>query len=159
MENPYQPPSQMQEVSLPRFAWRRVVVWSLLIVIAANIVGLISGLTMTRWEVYGSTIEQAVENARLVRRIGYGVVGALLYWRFARPLQTRLLHVMAAFATVQFFDIAVSFFIFHAPASELVDGWAVVRSAAAAAVGLGLARLGSNNSFKVTPGGAPRFNR
>ena len=159
MESPYQPPTQLPQVFPLAFAWRRVVAWSLLIFIAANILGFISGLSMARWEMYGDSIEQAVENARLVRRVGYGVVTALLYWRFARPLQARLLHVVAVFVTVQLVDLATSFFVFHAPASELVDGWALARSAAAAAVGLGLARFGSESPFKTTSLAAPGERR
>lgn len=159
MENPYQPPTHASDTSSPQFAWARVIAWSLLIFLAANTVGILSGLSMTRWEIYGDTIEKAVENARLIRLIAYGVAGALLYWRFASPLRNRLLHVMAAFVTVQLIDIAVSFLVFRIPAGELVDGWALVRSAAAAAVGLGLACLGSNDSLKKSPDGVTQSHR
>jgi hypothetical protein len=107
---------------------------------------------MTRWTIYGATIEEAVLNARLVRRIGYGVVTALLYWRFAAPLtKNRWLHVLAAFVLIQVLEMLVSAVVFRAPASELIDLGALSRSSIAALVGLGLASLGPNNSSKPTP--------
>ena len=152
MEDPYQSPTK--ETALPAlrpFGWKRVFVWSLLIYVAAMAVGISSGLTMGAWEIYGSTIEEAVENARLMRRLAYGIVGALLYWRLAAPVRQRLLHVAAAFIVVQLIDLTVSFLLFRVPAEELIDVGAIGRSLLAAAAGLGLAWLGSNNSFKPTP--------
>jgi hypothetical protein len=101
---------------------------------------------MGYWDVYGSTMDVAIENARLVRRIAYCAVGAILYWRLAAPVQQRLLHVAAVFVSVQIIDLTVSFFLFGTPARELIDVWSLGRSLLAAAVGLGIARLGSNNS-------------
>lgn len=106
---------------------------------------------MKYWEFYGSTMDEAIANARLVRRITYGIVGAILYWRLAVPVQKRLLHVAAVFVTVQLIDLTVSFFLFGTPASRLIDAWGLGRSLLAAAVGLGLASLGSNNSSKPKP--------
>lgn len=98
---------------------------------------------MGNWEIYGSTMDVAIENARLVRRIAYGVIGTILYWLLAAPVRQRLLHVAAAFIVVQLFDLAVSFFVFHKPAAELVDLWSLGRSLLAAAAGLGIASLSS----------------
>ena len=152
MENPYGSPTKATALpALRPFRWRRVVVWAALIYVAAMVVGFSSGLTMGNWEIYGSTIDVAVENARLVRRVAYGAVGAILYWLLAAPVQQRLLHVAAVFVVVQLIDVAVSFFVFHTPAAELIDLWSLGRSLLAAAVGLGLASLGSNNSFKPNP--------
>ncbi len=125
--------------------------WAVLIYMAAMAIGFSSGLSMGYWEIYGWTIDEAIENARLVRRLAYGMVGALLYWRLAAPVQKRLLHVVSAFIAVQLIDLTVSFFIFRVPAEELIDTGAIGRSLLAAAAGLGLAWLGSNNSFKPNP--------
>ncbi len=111
-------------------------------------VGVSSGLTMGNWEIYGDTIDAAVENARLIRRIAYGVVGAILYWRLVVPVQHRLLHVAAVFVAVQLIDLTAAFFLFNTPASELLDVGALSRSALAAAVGLGIAILSSESSVE-----------
>ena len=150
--NPYSATTHATNQELPGFRWGRVVAWSFLILLAVYAVGFLSGLTMTRWTIYGATIEEAVLNARLVRWIGYGVVTALLYWRFAAPLtKNRWLHVLAAFVLIKVLEMLVSAVIFRAPASELIDVGALSRSSIAALVGLGLASLGSNNSSKPTP--------
>ena len=152
MENPYQSPAKTSLPSPPSFHWKRIVAWAILIFVGANLVGLISGFSMANWEIYGGTMEEAVANARLVRRIGYGVVGAILYWRFAAGVTSKLLlHAFALFVLVQIIDLAFSFFVFAIPARELVDPWAIGRSLLAAAVGTGAAWLGSNNSFKPKP--------
>jgi hypothetical protein len=114
-------------------------------------VGLLSGMSMGYWELYGSTMDEAIANARLVRRVAYGLIGALLYWRLAAPVQKRLLHVAAAFIVVQAIDLTVSYFLFRTPARELIDLWSIGRSFIAALVGLGLTGLGANNSFNRKP--------
>lgn len=113
--------------------------WAVLIYAAATLVGVASGITMARWEIYGSTIDVAVKHARMARLIAYGVVGTLLYWRLAAPVQQRFLHVAATFLFVQLIDVAVSLFMFGVPAAGLLGVWSLVRSATAALVGLGLA--------------------
>ena len=118
-------------------------VWAALIYCAAMAVGFSSGLSMGAWEIYGNTMEIAIENARLVRQIAYGVVGTILYWRLAAPVRQRLLHVAAAFLTVQLIDAVVSLFVFRIPASELIDPSSLGRSLLAAVVGLALASAGS----------------
>ena len=133
------------------FKWKRIFTWAVLIYAAAMVVGFSSGLSMKYWEFYGSTMDEAIANARLVRRITYGIVGAILYWRLAVPVQKRLLHIAAVFITVQLIDLTVSFFLFGTPASRLIDAWGLGSSLLAAAVGLGLASLGSNNSSKPKP--------
>ncbi|WP_456953370.1 hypothetical protein [Lysobacter sp. HA35] len=107
---------------------------------------------MAHWNLYGATMEEAIANARLVRRIAAGIVGALLYWRLAAPLPSRRwVHVAAAFLIVQILDAAASLVVFHASAKDLIDPASLGRSAVAALVGLGLASLGPNNSSKPTP--------
>ena len=152
MDSPYQSPTKaIAPPVLQPFRWLRVLAWSVLIYAAAMGVGLLSGMSMGYWELYGSTMDEAIANARLVRRVAYGLVGVFLYWRLAAPVQKRLLHVAAAFIVVQGIDLTVSYFLFRTPARELIDLWSLVRSSIAALVGLGLASLGSNNSFKPKP--------
>ncbi len=152
MEDPYHSPTkETAPPELRPFGWKRVLAWSVLIYMAAMPVGFVSGLTMGNWEIYGSTIDQSIENARLVRRLAYGIVGALLYWRLAAPVRQRLLHVTTTFIVVQLIELTASFLLFRIPAEKLIDGEAIGRSLLAAAVGLGLAWLGSNNSFKPKP--------
>jgi hypothetical protein len=152
MENPYQSPTKAIAAPVPKpFGWKRVFAWAVLIYVASMVVAISSGLSMSQWEIYGRTMDEAIENARLVRRIAYGVVGALLYWQLAAGVQQRLLHVAAAFVSVQLIDLAISFFIFRTPAGELIDAGALGRSMLAAAAGLGVAGLWSDNSFKSKP--------
>lgn len=151
MENPYRSTAQSVLPAQPFIHWKRIVAWSLLILLAANIVGICSGLTMARWEIYGGTIDEAIANSRLVRRIASGVIAALLYWRFAVGLSSRrTMHVIAVFALVHFMDLGVSFFAFGVPAGELIEPWALVRDFLAAATGLGIAHWHSKSSLKAT---------
>jgi hypothetical protein len=131
--------------------WKRIFAWSLLIFVAANAVAFSSGLTMARWDLYGKTIEEAIANSQIVRRLAIGFVAALLYWRFALGIPAkRLLHVLAVYALVQLLDIGVSA-LFGTPANELLDPWSMARSLLAAIIGLGAASLSSNNTFKPKP--------
>lgn len=152
MEDPYESPTKATAPpALLPFGWGRVLAWAALIYGCAMVIGFSSGLSMGYWEIYGSAMDEAIENARLARRIAYGAVGAILYWRLAAPVQQRLLHVAAVFVTVQLIDLTVSFFLFRTPARELIDAWALARSLLAAAVGLGVASLASNNSSRPKP--------
>ena len=124
--------------------WRRIFSFSVLIVIAVTLVAVLGGVSMARWEIYGSTIEEAVTNARLIRRIGYGVVAAVLYWRLVVPLAgRRWLHVLLAFACVQVLDAAISLTLFQVPVDELIELEPMGRGALAALAGWGLASLSS----------------
>lgn len=149
MKGIYESPTKAIAPSVPLpFGWGRVLVFACLIYAAAMAVGLSSGLSMGHWEIYGSTMQVAMENARLVRRIAYGTVGAFFYWRLAAPVQHRLRHVAAAFVIVQLIDWLVSILLFQVPVRELLDAWALGRSAVAAVVGLSLASLGARTSSK-----------
>lgn len=151
MENPYRPTAQSALLAQPFIHWKRIVAWSLLILLAVNVVGTSSGLTMARWEIYGGTIDEAIANSRLIRRIASGMIAVILYWRFATGLPARrTLHVVAAFALVHFMDAGVSFFVFGVPVRELIERWALVRDFLAAVTGLGIAHWHSRISLKAT---------
>jgi hypothetical protein len=140
MENPYQPPGQPLLPPVSGFHWRRVVVWSWLLLLVPTAVGLISGLSMSKWEMYAPTIEEAIASARLVRRVGIFVVTVIVFWRFAAGVTSKLLlHVLALFALEQVIELSFSLFVFEVPVRELVDGWATLRDFLAALIGFGIA--------------------
>ena len=117
--------------------WKRIAGCSALIFLAMNIVGFGSGLTMNYWQIYGSTIETAIENARHVRRLGYFVVAALLYWRFAVGVaKHQLLHVAAVFVSLLAINFAFELAVYR---SIEFDPWALARGVGAALVGYALA--------------------
>ncbi|MBU8977608.1 hypothetical protein JI752_015770 [Lysobacter sp. MMG2] len=143
--DPYQSPTRNITVAeMPPLRWRRMLVWAVLIFAAAMSIATISGLSMAYWPLYGGSMEEAVANARLVRRILYVVVGAFLYWRFAAPIHSRrLLHVVVLYLLVQLVDMGVMRFFMGATLRELFDVGALGRSLMAAALGYAAARLGS----------------
>jgi hypothetical protein len=113
-------------------------------------VAIVSALTMGSWEIYGQTLEEAVANSRLIRRIAYTIVAAALFWRFAAGIQSkRVLHVLAAYMLVQILDMSVSI-LTGGSSKELFDPWALGRGLLAATCGLGLASLGSNQRQHAT---------
>ena len=119
--------------------WKRVLLWAVLAFAAVNVVGFASGIVMgLRWEIYGATMEAAVANARIARRIGYAIVIALAYWRFALGVaRWRFAHVVAMFVVVQILDAALTIGVFrdaYAP-----DLWGLARGFAAALTGYALA--------------------
>jgi hypothetical protein len=132
--------------------WKRIVIWSLIILAGTYAVAIVSALTMGSWEIYGQTLEEAVANSGTIRRTAYVVVGAGLFWWFAAEIQSkRLLHVLAAYIVVQVLDMGVSVLL-GASIKELFvfDPWAVGRGLLAAASGLGLASLTSNKRLHAT---------
>lgn len=132
--------------------WIRIVAWSALILAVANAIAFCSGLTMGHWEIYGPTIDDAVANNRLVRRLLIGCAVALLYWRFAAGIAARrFLHVLAVFLSIQVMDIVSTAVLFGTAIQELFDPWALARGLSAALIGYGLSRLSSHHSFKPDP--------
>lgn len=107
---------------------------------------------MARWELYGQTMEQAITNARLVRRIAIGAVAVFIYWRLAAPIASlKWLHVTAAFIVVQILDILLAALLFGTPSNELLNLGPLGRGALSAFLGWSLAALGSNNPSKPPP--------
>ena len=130
--------------------WKRIVIWSLIILAGTYAVAIVSALTMGSWQIYGQTLEEAVANSGLIRRIAYTIVAAALFWRFAAGIQSkRVLHVLAAYMLVQILDMSLSILL-GGSIKELFDPWAVGRGLLAATSGLGLASLGSNTRPEVT---------
>ena len=123
--------------------WKRIFLWSLLIFLAAQVIGFCSGLSILHWEIYGNSLAQAIENARLVRRMVVAVVSFALYFLFLRRItKARLLHALAVFAGVQAIDMILSYALTRS-VLELADIYAMGRSllvclAAVAATALSL---------------------
>lgn len=135
--------------------WKRIAGWSALIFFAVNIIGFCSGLVMAaRWEIYGPTIQIAIDNARLVRRTVIVVVAALLYWRFALGVaKHRLLHVIAVFVGFQLLGIALD--LATPPHTVGFELWGLARAFAAALVGWALATWTSRRPAASSPPGDP----
>ena len=152
MGNADRMPADSSKRALLGFKWKRVAAWSFLIYATISLVAFAFGLSMAAWHIYGATLEEAIETNRLVRMVVYWTTAALLYWRFAAPLHSsRLLHVLAVFALIELINAAVLLFAFGDPLADLLDPWATGRALLAAAIGWGLASVGSNNSFKPNP--------
>lgn len=119
--------------------WPRILIFAGAGFTAAMLIAFASGFSMAHWEIYGPTMEEATANARLVRRIGYFVVGVVVYGWFTAGVATRhALHAVLLFATVQIIDVLFSMIVFGVRGSDLFDAAAFGRSAAAAATGFAL---------------------
>lgn len=138
--NPYRSTPHAALAPDTAFRWKRIAAYVLSLYLIVNGIGFISGFTMMNWQIYGDTIEEAVDHARLARRIAIWIAAMALYWRLAAGVNTkRAQHILAAFVGFWIFNAVVDFFVFRASAGELIDPWALLRSAAAALAGLGLA--------------------
>ena len=119
--------------------------------VIANIIGLLSGFIMGHSEIDPATIDQAVRDHRLFRRIAIAVAAIFCYWRLGAGAPThRGAHVLAAFVLVQIADMGLALLLGAQPA-ELLDPWTMLRAAVYALSGYVLARLRPNNSFKPNP--------
>ncbi len=121
-------------------AWKRTIAWSVLIFVAALIVGLALGTGRA------STI-------------GVFLSSTTLYYFFFRPLRVaRVRHGIAAFLLVEAIDWSIPLML-GAPFSFLLDNWdSSARHLGAATLGCALAWLSSNNSFKGMRSFAARLN-
>ena len=131
--------------------WKRVIGWSVLMLVAANLIGILGGFIMAHSEITPETIDQTVATHRLVRRIAIAVVAVFCYWRLGAWAPTyRGAHVAAAFVLVQLLDMGLALLL-GAQVSELLELWGMLRAALYALAGYVLARLRPNNSFKPNP--------
>ena len=113
--------------------WKRTAAWSVLICVAALIVGLSLGTGR-------------------VSTIGVFASSSILYCCFLRPLRKRhLRHAIAAFLLVEAIDWSIPL-VLGAPVRYMLDNWASsVRHLGAAVFGLAAAWLSSDDSFKPKP--------
>ena len=131
--------------------WKRIIGWSLLMLLAANLIGLLSGFIMASSEIDVATIDQAVRNHRLFRRIAMATVAVFCYWRLGAGASTNPgAHVFAAFVVVQLADMGLALAL-GAPIAELLEPWATLRAVGYALAGYTLAKLMPSKSSKPTP--------
>lgn len=121
--------------------WLRIGAFAVAIVFSGMLVGFAIGLSMSHWEIYGSTIEQAIDNSRLVWYLAAYGAAMLLYGWFGVS-RLRLLQVLAVFVRVQLLGAAQSLAFFKTAPHNLFDSWALLRGLTAALLGYALARLG-----------------
>ena len=127
--------------------WKRIFIWSALILATANVIAFASGIYVGQWVMAdagltAATAEQTLGNVRLVRRVLIGIAVALLYWRFAVGTPSRrFLHVVAVFVGVQCLDVLVSAVLFGTATTDLLDPRAMLRALVAMLAGYGLARV------------------
>jgi len=154
MPTPYEAPTRAVAPSSPhqsvRFSLGRVLLFSAIIYFAVMVIGFSSGLSMGFWEIYGTDIETAMENARTVRQGVVFLAYVILFWRLAAPVDRKLLSVSCAAGIVEALSIFIEFGVFKTPAVELFELGGLVRYLLAAAIGWGLAHMGSNYSLKRT---------
>jgi hypothetical protein len=71
------------------------------------------------WELYGSDLVQATNNARIVRRIAFCVAGFGLYAGFLMPIgQRRLAHAACLFLAYQLLAVVASLAVFGETLAE-----------------------------------------
>jgi len=121
--------------------WKRAIGWSLLMLIAANLVGFLDGVIMAHSEITPETIDRTVTLHRIARRIAVAVVSIFCYWRLGAGAPAyRGAHIAVAFVLVQLLDTCLSLLL-GAQVSELLEPWSMLRAALYALAGYLLARL------------------
>jgi hypothetical protein len=145
-KNPYTPPSSnvksQGDAAGASYKWRRAVAWLLLLFFVPQMLGLLSGLTMTHWEIYGETIQEAIDNARTVRRIAIGVAAYLLYLFFLKGVpHNRIIHVVILFFAVEFIGAVTDLFLWGMPLKEVIRWPFLLRHVLVVVMALGTAAL------------------
>lgn len=70
-------------------SWKQIALTSLALFAMTQVVGVASGMSMGNWAMYGGSIEEAVTNARWVRRFIIAVAAFAIYLTFFRKLGSR----------------------------------------------------------------------
>jgi hypothetical protein len=135
--------------------WKRIFIWAILLFITPQIGGFISGLSMMSWEMYGQTIEQAVLNARLFRRIAIGIFLFFLYLLFLRGITTKWFeNALALFAISELIGLLVDLVFFSSYVWELAYLVGPTRNLGVCLIAVLLVSLyrrkGSNSAIKAT---------
>lgn len=131
--------------------WKSIIGWSLIMLLAVNVIGVLSGVIMASSEIDVATIDQAVRNHRLFRRVAVATVAVLCYWRLGAGASTNPgVHVLAAFVVIQIADIGLALLL-GAPIAELLEPWATLRAVAYALAGYALAKLIPSIPSKPNP--------
>jgi len=152
MDNPYAPPQARAVSPTPTITARRALLWAVLIYCAVVGVAAISTFSVEAWVALGATPQAALAQLNLTQSVLCGATGAGLYWRFAaRTPRSKALNVLLVYVIVQVIDIAIASVLVGMPLDEWLDPWGTAETLSSALLGLGLASLGSNNSFKPKP--------
>lgn len=134
--------------------WKRLTAWSLTIFLVPQLIGFLQGLSMVYWQLYGSTFEAAVANARPIRIVIISATLYILYVAFFRGTRTRkLAHAALLFTAAEMLDVVLSFALGARSLPDLFYWPAVLRHlaiCAAAFVTVALFTLGSNYWLKRT---------
>lgn len=139
MANPYENPTKTIALQGPDpllpFRWKRIVVFSASAYVLVMLIGFASGLSLYFWEIYGSDLTSASDNARLVRRTIVFLVYTAFFWLLAAPVRLRLLTIFCAFVAFEFISVTIDYVVFRSPANELFDLGAILRLLTAAVMG------------------------
>jgi hypothetical protein len=116
--------------------WKKTLLWSALIFLAAFGVGL---------------SVSALNGSEAVVSIAIFASSSSLYFFFLRRTPRRLLHALAAFITVEIIDWGIPLLLGASFWQMLADWDSSAKHLGAAILGLTIAHLSSNNSFKPKP--------
>jgi hypothetical protein len=122
---------------------------SLLIYLAEVTLGMLRGVSLGNWGMFGDSMEEAVTNSGHVFRVATWLAKLYLYYLFANGLAgLRFLNVLAVFAMRLMIDLPVSTLAFGMTMTEFFDPEYIGQEFLLAMLGLGLASIGSRWSFK-----------
>ena len=99
-----------------RLNHKRIIAATLLIWLAPQLLGFLSGLSMSYWEFYGDTMQEALANAKTTRFLVIGLAWYLLYLGFLRNIRDGWLpHVTIVFFSVELLAIVMELSVWRAP--------------------------------------------
>jgi hypothetical protein len=133
---------------------KRIFTWSLALFLVPQVIGFAQGLSMSHWQLYGATIEEAVANARWTRIGAASAALFALYTLFFKRTPSRhLAHAAVLFIAAEALDVALSFAFGARTISELLFWPTVLRHLGiciAALLAVSIYAMGSNYSLKRT---------
>jgi hypothetical protein len=129
--------------------WKRVIGWSLLMLVAINIIGTL--ITMAHSKIDPAMAAKNHMYFGLILKISIATISIFCYWRLGAGTQRyRAAHVLAAFVLAEIATIGIIIFN-DLSYIDIIDPWPLLRSIIYALVGYLLARLMPNKSFKSDP--------
>lgn len=94
--------------------WKRIATYAFALFFLAQVIGFLYGLSTSWWLGDGSNAPQAMENARLARRVTVAIVGFAVYLAFFRGIKALLLaNAAGVFLLSEFFSVALEFSFTH----------------------------------------------
>lgn len=133
-------------------SWKQIALMSLALFAMTQLVGFASGMSMANWVMYGSSIEEAVTNARWVRHFIIAVAAYAIYLTFLRKLGSRwITHWIRIFVGAEVlnlcFEIGLGSSLVQAFSWSFSAGHLVVGGAA---LGTSLLLFRSNKTMEPT---------